>query len=171
MHNLLFLLISFIGFGAFAQNDSVPCNCCTENYRHFDFWAGNWEVRDSSGNLLGHNHIEVIQEKCALQEHWTSAKGGSGTSLSYYDGQTDSWYQNWVDRFGGVIQMKGGLEGKNMVMLTEKRKIKDSDAFSWNKTTWIPLNDGRVRHIWEQTKDSGKTWNLVFDGFYSKVKD
>ncbi len=28
--------------------------------RQFDFWLGEWEVKDTKGNLVGHNRIESI---------------------------------------------------------------------------------------------------------------
>jgi hypothetical protein len=36
------------------------------------------------------------------------------------------------------------------------------------KLVFHSLANGQVRQVWEQSKDQGKTWNVVFDGVYSK---
>jgi len=37
-----------------------------------------------------------------------------------------------------------------------------------NRITWERLPDGRVRQLWETSKDSGATWSVAFDGYYTK---
>ena len=43
-------------------------------------------------------------------------------------------------------------------------------ATTLERITWTPLDGGRVRQLWEQSQDQGKTWKSVFDGTYSKKK-
>lgn len=166
---LTMIIVAIYSFNySYAQDVETPCKCCSENYRLFDFWIGEWEVRDSTGNLLGHNSIELIQDSCALQENWESAKGYTGTSLSFYNQATKLWHQTWIDQAGGVILMNGEPLKDKMIMYTKKVPIKDSTTYFQNKTTWKPLTDGRVHHVWEQTKDGGNTWKVVFDGYYKR---
>ena len=33
---------------------------------------------------------------------------------------------------------------------------------------WQPLPDGRVRQLWESSKDGGETWTVAFDGYYAR---
>ena len=42
-----------------AQTEPVK-PCPTPAYRAFDFWLGEWEVRDAKGTLVGHNVITAI---------------------------------------------------------------------------------------------------------------
>jgi hypothetical protein len=34
--------------------------------------------------------------------------------------------------------------------------------------TWSPLADGRVRQLFEESQDGGKSWTTWFDGFYTR---
>jgi len=34
------------------------------------------------------------------------------------------------------------------------------------RVSWTPGEDGRVRQLWESSRDAGKTWTVVFDGTY-----
>ena len=36
------------------------------------------------------------------------------------------------------------------------------------RVTWTRLEDGRVHHVIEQSRDGGKTWLPYFDGIYEK---
>lgn len=173
MKKISFVLYFIFQLGiikGYTQNNNSPCNCCTENHRMFDFWIGNWQVYDSSGTFLGSNKIELMQDSCVLQEHWEGAKGSTGTSLSFYNRRSKLWHQTWVDKSGGVIMMKGAPQKSKIVMLTDKYYPNNSELYTQSKTTWYPLKDGRVHHVWEQTKDSGKSWVVVFDGYYQKKK-
>ncbi|QNR23627.1 hypothetical protein [Croceimicrobium hydrocarbonivorans] len=43
-----FLFLIFVqGVSLKAQNN--PCACCEPAFRQFDFWIGEWEVKDTSG--------------------------------------------------------------------------------------------------------------------------
>ncbi len=159
------LLFSFF---CSAQENTPSCNCCQETYRQFDFWVGNWEVKDSAGTLLGHNRIELIEDSCGLRENWTGAKGTTGTSISFYNSTNKQWHQSWIDGYGGSIIMNGSFTDGAMVMLSPKKE--NESGYVQNKTTWRPLSDGRVKHTWEITKDGGQSWSIVFEGYYSTVK-
>lgn len=153
---LLFFAVSF------AQ---VKCNCCTLEFRQFDFWIGEWEVRDSAGTLLGYNSIQPMEDSCALIEHWTGAKGYTGSSISFYDSKRSVWHQSWVDARGGSIIMEGGMVEGSMVMNTEVVDIK-GDLVT-NRTEWTQLEGGMVLHVWYQSRDGGATFKEVFRGIYT----
>lgn len=125
------------------------------------------EVRNASGTLLGHNKIAPIEKGCGLRENWTGAKGTTGTSISFYNKNKNEWHQSWIDMNGGVIIMNGSFSNEAMVLFSNKKDNTQS-GYIQNKTSWRPLSDGRVQHTWEQTKDGGKTWKVVFEGFYSR---
>ncbi len=147
----------------------VPAPCSGPEFHHFDFWIGEWEVKDPAGNLAGHNRIEPIA--CGLQEHWSDTTGGTGTSLNAYNAATKQWHQTWVGGGGGVIQLDGGLKDGRMILQgrngTPKRFVLDS--ITWNPGGKDAQGRARVLALWEQSSDEGKSWSVAFDGMYTRV--
>ena len=51
---------------AFAQDEGeangAPNPCESEPYHAFDFWLGDWTVKDTSGAVAGHNTIAAVEE-------------------------------------------------------------------------------------------------------------
>jgi hypothetical protein len=43
----------------------------------------------------------------------------------------------------------------------------DGAAGVVNRITWSPLDGGKVRQLWETSKDKGVTWQTTYDGLYS----
>jgi len=144
---------------------SAP-DCSAPEHRQFDFWRGTWTV-SSQGKPAGTNSIEADLEGCALVEQWTAANGSRGTSLNYYDRNTRSWYQSWIDDRGGALRLKGGLQNGRMVMQTDPAPGTKGNA-GIQRITWSREADGSVRQLWEASRDGGKTWSTVFDGRYVK---
>ena len=131
----------------------------------FDFWIGDWEVRTPDGKPAGANRIEALMGGALLQEHWTGAKGGAGTSLNFVDRTTGKWRQIWVDSKGGTLDLRGGLQEGRMVLEGETPTPKGPQR---ERITWTPRPDGSVRQLWEQSMDRGATWSVAFDGIYTK---
>ena len=146
---------------------SKPPPCAAPEYRQFDFWHGDWDVRDPSGKIVGRNRIVALHGGCALEENWTGTSGHSGTSLNVYDSERKRWHQTWVDSSGGVLQLDGGIVGGAMVLRGETMSDTPPKT-TLQRITWTPQRDGRVRQLWETSSDGGKTWDVVFDGMYSK---
>jgi hypothetical protein len=144
-----------------------PSPCTTPVHGQFDFWVGSWSVRGPKGKLAGRNRIEKRHRGCALVENWTSVRGGTGMSTNYWDPGKKKWVQNWVDGTGGIIQLEGGLEGKAMKL--DGRYVKANGTVTRLRGTWTPLADGRVRQLFEESKDGGKSWTIWFDGYYTRV--
>jgi hypothetical protein len=137
--------------------------CGSPEHRQFDFWIGDWEVKNAAGKIVGTNKITSILDGCALSENWTSAAGNPGVSTNFYDKKTKLWHQTWVDNSGGTLYLNGELVNGVMV-LTDKADNNDSIQ----KISWTPLEDGKVKQHWESSKDNGRTWTDVFVGFYQK---
>jgi hypothetical protein len=147
---------------------SKPPPCAPAEHRQFDFWLGDWEVKDPAGKVVGHNRIEAAHGGCALIEHWTSVTGVSGTSLNIYDRDRGKWHQTWVDSGGGLLQLDGGFTGGAMVLAGDAFDADAPSRSARQRVTWTPLADGRVRQLWESSTDGGKTWTVVFDGLYAR---
>ena len=97
-----------------------PAPCSAPQHRQFDFWIGDWEVKNAAGNVTGTNRIESILGGCVIRENWQGTQGPSGTSLNLYapDGE---WPREWVDSQGNLLELHGGLEEGKMVMREPSR--------------------------------------------------
>jgi hypothetical protein len=146
-----------------------PNPCDAPEFRHFDFWLGDWDVKNADGTRpLGSNKIERIAGNCGLQENWVGAGGGSGRSLNTYARIDGKWHQVWVGMGGGVLHLIGGL--KDGAMVLEGPSPGPNNTTVRNRVTWSLLEDGRVRQHWQTSTDEGKTWTTSFDGYYNRKK-
>lgn len=141
--------------------------CDREIFRQFDFWVGQWEVKDQNGQMAGRNEITAEQGGCVILERWRSASGRTGMSMNYYEPRSRRWKQHWVSP-ELILEMSGGLEGSSMILEGPMQYL-GQDRTTTLRGTWTPLPDGRVRQHFVESKDGGKTWEEWFDGYYSRV--
>jgi hypothetical protein len=146
-----------------ATTASKPCT--SAEYHQFDFWVGDWDVTTSNGKLAGGNRITPILGGCAIREEWKGARGLSGTSLNMWDAAGKRWRQTWVDDRGNVLVLIGHYRDARMSL--EGEGPADNGATVRNRITWSRLSEGRVRQLWETSRDGGKTWGVEFDGTYA----
>lgn len=146
---------------------SAPLSRCTDAlYRQFDFFVGDWEVRDPSGKLLGHNLITRGYGGCVIIEQWTSAEDDqTGSSYSAYDARIRQWHHSWFDSWGNVLHMRGGFRDGAMLMLAER--VTPTGEHALERTVWKAGRSG-PSHVWDYSLDGGKTWKIRFDARYSK---
>jgi hypothetical protein len=138
-----------------------------ERFGDFDFWIGEWNVysNDEKRTFQGTNSITKHHKNCLIMESWTSAQGGTGSSMNYYDAVEDQWRQLWVAR-GYSIDYTGGLDGSGSMLLTGKinyYKTAKQHAF---RGRWTPNADGSVRQFFEQKDLESGEWTVWFDGLY-----
>ena len=156
---LVSLALASLSTTAPAENVK-PRRCDAPEYRQFDFWLGDWEVRDAQGALQGQNRITREYDGCVLQEHW-SAPGQTGSSFNVYDARSKKWHQTWVDNHGTLLLLDGGLDAGSMFLRSPGGS---------QRIRWTLLPDGRVRQLWDASADGGKSWSVKFDGYYTKRK-
>lgn len=154
--------------GASTTAAARPVPCSSAEHRQFDFWLGDWEVRNPAGKVVGHNRIVSIHNGCALQENWTGNGNFTGTSLNGYDADRKAWHQTWVDSGGGLLRLEGGIVAGSMVLRGQSRSADAAGGVALQRITWTPQLDGRVRQHWEASNDGGKTWATAFDGMYAR---
>ena len=142
---------------------SRPRPAPTEQHKQFDFWLGEWDVT-AGGQKAGTNSITSLEGGFAVKESWTSAGGGTGTSLNFFDRADGKWHQVWIDSGGNALFLAGGLVDGKMVL----QSAESNGAF--HRVTWTPNPDGTVRQFWESTSDGGKTFTVAFDGLYRKKR-
>lgn len=157
------LLISYYSYAQVAS-----CACCSENHTSFDFWVGTWSVTDSTGTIVGTNHIEKLQNECVLRENWIGTSGTTGMSTNFFNLKTKQWEQLWVDNSGKHLKLKGNKIGNQMIMISEVFRNTDG-KYCVNRITWTHNSDETVRQLWE-VLSNGVVLNVAFNGLYTKVE-
>ncbi|MPQ46766.1 hypothetical protein GCQ56_07045 [Marinifilum sp. N1E240] len=160
---LVCLLFSTFTLTAQKQKDSINM------HRQFDFWVGKWDVYTGE-NIVGKNHVVLLQDKHVLQENWISEKENfTGTSFSFYNPKTKKWHQVWIDKNGSNLLLKGEFKAGKMI-LSSGEDSNMGEQESIHRITWTLLTNGNVKQLWESTTDKGKTWTIQFEGVYKKSK-
>lgn len=167
MRKLVFF--AFMAFASINAQEKDSCNCCSETQRAFDFWIGEWEVVNSdSGKPAGTSIISREEEGCVISESWTSANAGyTGTSLNFYNADTQQWEQLWVDNTGAHLKLKGNREGNQMILISDEFTNGDGKMFR-NRITWTKNSDGTVRQLWEVLQGE-EVASTAFDGLYKRL--
>ena len=161
-------LAAIASFGiASASPDSTKAPCSAPEFRQFDFWIGNWEVRNPKGDLVGTNLVERILGDCVIQEHWKGKLGLEGSSFNIYDPSDGRWHQTWVDGRGTLLLLSGGLQDGKMVLTGDLASGKRPGTRAPQRITWEKLPDGRVRQHWQSSRKAAGPWEDVFLGLYS----
>ncbi len=148
------------------QLDSNAFPCRDPKYHEFDFWLGTWEVKTANGVVAGTNSITAKESECMLLEEWTSATGGTGTSMNFYDAVAEHWTQIWISK-GLQLKISGGMENGSMVLTGLAHYVQQGTTSAF-RGSWTPLEDGRVRQFFEQ-QDAEGNWNVWFEGFYTRT--
>jgi hypothetical protein len=150
--------------GAAASSTAFAAGPCEQpEYRAFDFWLGQWQVKKPDGQVVGTNRITREYNGCVVHEHYSTPRGYSGESLNTYDESRKVWHQTWVDAVGTLLLLEGGPRDGRMVL--EGQTITPDRQVVRHRITWTPNADGTVRQLWESTGGDGNT-NVVFDGIY-----
>lgn len=148
------------------ENQRFPC-LHNERFKEFDFWLGEWDVHIADGRFAGSNSIKRAEQGCVLIENWSSAGGGGGHSINYFDASSDEWVQIWNDASGSQINIRGNLGPEGMLLTGHIHYVGNGTTAPF-RGLWTPLPDGRVRQFFEQSNDEGKSWTAWFEGFYSR---
>ncbi len=166
---LLGTLEGHAGYDVLVAEMSIKAFPCEhdELFAAFDFWVGEWDVHGAGGTFAGSNVIQRAQRGCVLIENWSSASGGTGTSINYVDKITEEWVQIWNDTSGGQINIRGGLTNDGMLLVGTIHDVANSTTAPF-RGLWTPLPDGRVRQFFEQSSDDGDSWTPWFEGFYTR---
>lgn len=166
MHLKSTALLALFGLSPAFSQTPPPAACTSAEHRQFDFWLGEWEVRDPAGKLAGTNRITRVYGGCVLFEQYDTGRGFSGASFNAYDAGLGKWHQTWVDTSGAILKLDGGLVDGRMIL--EGETTAASGTKTRHRITWTPNADGSVRQFWESTNDSGQ-WVVAFDGRYTRV--
>jgi len=135
-----------------------PGTCDAPEHRQFDFWLGSWDV--VAGGPSVRSDITRDAGGCLILEHWQAPV--QGKSINFWNPALGKWFQTWNTTMGGRwLRMSGGLVDSKMVLRTDP-SLPMGQRYSYERL------GTRVRQTAEGTNDGGVTWNLGFDGIYTR---
>jgi len=149
-----------------ARAEAVPTCATDSNYQRLAFWVGDWEVVDSNGTHYATQRVRAVIDGCAFTAEWTGRVGDKGLNLSSFDGRTGEWRQVYVSNqvpapLGVAIRRSDptyGGPGIRFISLIEP----PAGELARSRVTIMPLADHRAMQLFEDSKDGGKTWQVVF---------
>lgn len=153
-----------------ADRNARPCAFSPEA-RQFDFWIGDWEVRDNARDqaLVGSSHVDLLLGDCMIFENWTGVYGGVGKSMNAWNGDCSCWQQIWMDNFGKVTYYSDGhLVNDAMVLVAHKAGSPKGAGLQ--RLSFFHLGSDQVRQLAETSADSGQTWQTTYDFHYIRKK-
>jgi hypothetical protein len=148
-----------------APRPSAPL-CASPEHRQFDFWVGDWNVKNPQGAQAGSNLITREYGGCVIQEHWAGRGGFTGSSFNMYDPATKRWHQTWVDSSGTLLLLDGEFKDGKMQLAGETTAAGGGKTL--HRVSFEPRPDKTIRQLWDSSSDGGKTWSVVFDGVYER---
>jgi hypothetical protein len=141
--------------------------CATDsNYQRLAFWVGDWEVVDSTGAHYATQRVRAVIDDCAITAEWTGRVGDKGFNLSAFDGRTAEWRQVYVSNqvpapLGVTIRRSDATytgPGVRFIALLDP----PAGNLSRSRVTVMPLSGHRAMQLFEDSKDGGETWRVVF---------
>ena len=157
-----------------------PFDCTAPEYRQFDFWIGEWDVRPTNppppaagapaaSRKPATNLIQRAHHGCVVIENWDDGIGGTGQSFNLYDRVSQQWHQTWVDSSGGLHKYWGALKDGNMVLVGEV-PLPPTARVQGRRTlrvTFIPMGPDKMRQFSESLNSDG-TWSANYDLTYTR---
>lgn len=148
-----------------TQIAESPCTA-DSSYQRLAFWVGDWVVYDSTGARYATQRVRSVIDQCAITAEWASGGGNKGLGLSAFDLKTRQWRQVYVSnqvpfRSGVTLRTSDpSYTGPGI------RFIPLIDSTSGNpvqtRVTIMPLSGHRALQEFEDSRDGGKTWRMVF---------
>lgn len=142
-----------------------PCTA-DSSYQRLAFWVGDWDVFDSTGAPYATQRVRAVIDECAITAEWSSGGGNKGMGLSAFDLKTREWKQVYVSnqvpfRSGVTLRTSdASYTGPGI------RFIPLPDPSAGNpvqtRVTIMPLSGHRALQQFEDSRDGGKTWKVVF---------
>ncbi|HJQ54420.1 MAG TPA: hypothetical protein VJ825_11310 [Gemmatimonadaceae bacterium] len=149
-----------------AQNATTPQCIADSSYQRLAFWVGDWDVFDSTGAKYATQRVRAVIDECAITAEWASGGGNKGLGLSAFDMKTRAWKQVYVSnqvpfRSGVTIRTSDpSYAGPGIRFVSVSDPAAESSV--QNRVTILPLSDHRALQQFEESRDGGKTWKVVF---------
>jgi hypothetical protein len=144
-----------------------PSPCAADSsYQRLAFWAGDWEVTDSTGAHYATQRVRAVVDACAFTAEWTGRAGDKGLSLSAFDIRTGEWKQVYVSnqvpyRSGVPVRHSDSTyrgPGIRFIPLLDPA----SREVVRSRVTIMPVSNDSALQLFEDSPDGGKTWKTLF---------
>ena len=156
-------------FKKLLKDSDLAVNPCKASpaYRQFDFWIGEWDVKNPQGVVVGSSNIKLILSDCIILENY-STPNYAGKSFNIYDREDKKWHQTWVDKNGVLTEFVGELKDGKMIYVADEMR---NGKRALIKMTFTKLPNGDVNQFGELSNDGGKTWVTRYNLTYSRKKN
>jgi hypothetical protein len=141
----------------------------------YDFWLGKWQAEwtNADGSKgSGTNHIFKVLDGRVLEENFLITTGGQagfkGKSLSVFNSKTKAWHQAWADNQGGYYDFYGSVEDDKKMFSTHPTE-KDGKIIQ-QRMIFYNISHEKFTWDWEGTTNGGKTWDLLWRIYYSRLE-
>ena len=146
----------------------TPCVNNPESHR-LDFWVGEWNVTNVTGQPAGVNSVQKILGDCVVFENWTDAQGGQGKSINAFNRVLGQWQQFWMDQYGSVTEYRSSEWVGSSLRYSASTTNRQGQQVLL-RMTFTPLDANTVRQQGETSLDGGKTWTPGYDLRYHRKK-
>ena len=159
----------------FHRRESEPAQSATtspcaadSSYQRLAFWIGDWDVYDTTGAHYATQRVRAAIDGCAITAEWASSGGNKGMGLSAFDLKTRAWKQVYVSnqvpfRSGVTLRTSDpSYKGPGIRFIPLLDPTAGNPAQT--RVTIIPLSGHRALQEFEDSRDGGKTWQVVFKG-------
>jgi hypothetical protein len=161
---ILLLLLSATAVSG-KPSDTSPCRSAA--YRTFDFTKGTWNVTDPQGKSRGVATVGYDLDGCAVVESWSAPDGHSGTNVDAYSSDDKHWHRLFVDNKGHVHEFTGTSTGTLIRYEGLSKGPNGEDVL--NQLDISARSSNVMVQVWQQSRDRGKTWNVVFRDLYTRT--
>lgn len=149
------------------NKNAHPCSV-DPHHRDFDFWIGEWNVYNVSGQKAGESSVQLILDECVIFENWTDSYGNSGKSFNLFDAISGKWRQTWVDDKGFMTEYLDGVYSERKMVFVTRNTDRGNGATLMRRMTFFNLGPDQVRQFGEKSTDGGKEWTTEFDLIYQR---
>jgi hypothetical protein len=145
--------------------DPGGCSANAES-RQLDFWLGDWTVTYPGMSAISGSIVHLSLDKCLVVESWIGGKGHTGENMFAYSADDKSWHGMFADNQGRVHVFEGKVV-QGSAEFTGPSRGPNGEAVL-NRIKIVRVNDNHVEQTWEKSKDNGATWNVEFQGDYTR---
>ena len=144
--------------------------CAGPEYRQFDFWIGEWDLRIRTRKALGSaewdeaagtQRVETILSGCAIAEHFRGDGPGApwaGESYSAWQPALHKWRQTWVDDQGGFLAFVGSVD-EGVMTLRGEPTTTPKGATIHMRMVFLDVTPSALRWEWQRSVDDGASWD------------
>jgi hypothetical protein len=166
----LALVASFAAAAAAQAAAPATAPCSAAEFRQFDFWVGDWDLTwpGSKPDEVQHGRNTISRKlgDCVIEEQFDGSKDAQlrGQSVSVFSPRLKKWQQTWVDDQGAYMDFDGEFSRGQMILARQTRNQKGEDITQ--RMVFKNIAADSLDWSWEQSKDGGKTWTVVWPIHY-----